>query len=103
MDVRDRIVAACDAGLESRLAIRLSGVTHRRRGYAGCCNVAVNQATRPPLTGRCGRKPFCVGPLRQRLETLLTAQPDVTLAGLRDRTGVPCLLAAIGKTLHRLG
>ncbi len=56
-----------------------------------------------PFTGRHGRKPFCVGPLRQRFKTLLVAQPDVTLVELRDRTGVPCTLAAIGKILHRLG
>jgi transposase len=56
-----------------------------------------------PLTNRLGRKPVFSGPLLERLEQLVDQQPDVTLAELRDRTGVSCSLVAICKTLQRLG
>ena len=102
MDLRDRVIAACDAGQESRteIAKRFNVSTawirrllqrRRERGEYG------------PLTSKRGRKPIFDGPLQQRLEALIAEQPDVTLAELRDRTGVGCTLAAICKTLQRLG
>jgi transposase len=102
MDLRERVVAACDAGRESRteIAKRFNVSTawirrllqrRRQRGEYG------------PSTTKRGRKPIFDGPLRERLEALIAEQPDVTLAELRDRTGVDCTLAAICKTLQRLG
>ncbi|HUU23080.1 MAG TPA: IS630 transposase-related protein [Phycisphaerae bacterium] len=101
MDLRDRVIAACDAGLESRAEIAkrfdvstawIRRLLQRRRelGHYG------------PLTTRPGRKPIFVGRLRERLEAFVAEQPDATLAELRDRTGVNCTLAAICKTLQRL-
>ena len=102
MDLRDRVVAACDAGLGSRGEIAeqfgvstawIRRLLQRRRetGQYG------------PLTTNRGRKPVFAGRLREQLENLVEQQPDVTLAELRDRTGVNCSLAAICKTLQRLG
>ena len=101
MDLRDRVVAACDAELESRAKIAerfdvstawIRRLLQRRRelGHYG------------PLTTRRGRKAIFVGRMRERLEELIEQQPDATLAELRDRTGVNCTLAAICKTLQRL-
>jgi transposase len=101
MDLRDRVVAACDAGLWSRAEIAqrfdvstawIRRLLQRRRetGQYG------------PLTTKRGRKPVFAGRLRERLEKLVQRQPDATLAELRDRTGVTCTLAAICKTLQRL-
>lgn len=56
-----------------------------------------------PSTARRGRKPVFAGRLRERLEKLVEQQPDATLAELRDRVGVTCSLAAVCKTLQRLG
>lgn len=102
MDLRDRVVAACDAGRESRAEIAkrfkvstawVRRLLQRRRelGHYG------------PLTTKRGRKPVFDGPLQKRLEALIAEQPDATLAELRDRTGVDCTLAAMCKTLQRLG
>ena len=101
MDLRDRVVAACDAGVRSRAEIaeqfnvstawiRRLLQRRRERGQYG------------PLTTKRGRKPVFAGRLRERLEKLVEQQPDATLAELRDRTGVTCTLAAICKTLQRL-
>lgn len=101
MDLRERVVGACDAGLESRVEIAerfdvstawIRRLLQRRReiGHYG------------PLTTKRGRKPVFVGRLCERLEKLVKQQPDATLAELRDRTGVNCTLATICKTLQRL-
>jgi transposase len=101
MDLRDRVVSACDAELGSRAEIAeefgvstawIRRLLQRRRetGQYG------------PLMTKRGRKPVFVGRLRERLEKLVERQPDATLAELRDRTGVTCTLAAICKTLQRL-
>lgn len=102
MDLRDRVVAACDAGGSSRAEIAeefgvspawIRRLLQRRRetGQYG------------PLTTKRGRKPIFVGRLRERLEELVEQQPDATLEELRDRVGVTCTLAAVCKSLQRLG
>ena len=103
MDLRARGVEACDRepgrGSQARIA-RQFGVSpawigkllqrRRQRGEYG------------PLMTQRGRKPVFTGQLRERLEKRVQEQPDVTLAELRDRTGVNGSLAAICKTLQRL-
>ena len=102
MDLRDRIVAACDTGLRSRVEIAsqfgvstawIRRLLQRRRqtGQYG------------PLMTKRGRKAVFVGQRRERLEEFVTRQPDATLEELRDRTGAACSLVAICKTLQRLG
>lgn len=101
MDLRDRVVGACDAGVGTRAEIAeefdvspswIRRLLQRRRetGQYG------------PLTTKRGRKPAYVGAACERLEKLVEQQPDATLAELRDRTGITCSLAAICKTLQRL-
>ncbi len=102
MDLRDRVVAACDAqaGTRAEVASRFAVSTawirrllQRRRetGHYG------------PRTTRRGRKPVFSGRLLSRLEQQVAEQPDVTLAELRDRLGVSCSLVAICQTLQRMG
>ena len=104
MDLRKRVLAACDRGREwgarSRIAEQFGVSTewirtllHRRRltGDYG------------PLMTKRGRKPVFAAKKLARLEQLVQEQADATLAELRDRTGVKCSLAAICKTLQRLG
>lgn len=102
MDLRDRVVAACDAAVSSRAEIAEEfGVSpawvrrllqrRRERGHYG------------PSTTKRGRKPIFVGRVRERLEKLVQQQPDATLEELRDRAGVTCTLAAVCKSLQRLG
>jgi len=102
MDLRDRIVAACDTGSRSRVEIaKQFGVStawirrllqrRRQTGQYG------------PLMTKRGRKAAFVGRRLERLEELVAAQPDATLEELRDRTGAACSLVAVCKTLQRLG
>jgi len=102
MDLRDRVVAACDAKGGTRAAIAerfkvstawIRRLLQRRRetGHYG------------PRTTRRGRKPVFSGRLLARLDKQVAEQPDVTLVELRDRLGVSCSLVAICKTLQRLG
>jgi transposase len=48
-----------------------------------------------PLHHRAGRKPMILPRHRQRFAALLKKQSDLTLAELRDATGLTCSLAAI--------
>jgi len=104
MDLRKRVVEAYSQeparGLQASLAKRF-GVSpawvcgllrrYRQTGDYG------------PLKTRRGRKGVFVGRRREQLEELVAQHPDATLAELRDRTGANCSLAAIYKTLQRLG
>lgn len=102
-DLRERVVAAYDResgwGSQARIAKRF-GVSP-----AWICNLLQRRRRTGdygPLKTKRGRKPVFSGHLLERLEKLVQKQPDVTLAELRDRTGVNCSLAAICKTLQRL-
>lgn len=103
MDLRERVVEAYDRepgwGSQVRIAKRF-GVSP-----AWICNLLQRRrqtGNYGPLKTKRGRKPVFSGHLLKRLEKLVQKQPDVTLAELRDRTGVSCSLAAICKTLQRL-
>jgi transposase len=102
MDLRERVVAACDRAREERVVIAaqyavstawIRRLLQRRRetGQYG------------PRTTQRGRKPVFAGRLAVRLEALVAQQPDATLAELRQRSGVTCSLPALCKTLQRMG
>jgi transposase len=102
MDLRDRVIAACDEGVLTRGEIAeqfgvstawIRRLLQRRREHG-------NYA---PLRSRPGRKPVFSGPRIQRLEQLLAEQPDATLAELRSRSRVACSVVTVFKTLRRLG
>lgn len=102
MDLRDRVVAACDSGAWTREEIAeqfcvstawIRRLLQRRRELGSYA----------PLTGRRGRKPVFSGPAVQRLERLVAEQPDATLAELRARSGVACSVVTVFNTLRRLG
>lgn len=102
MDLRDRVVAACDSGRWKRQEIAerfgvstawIRRLLQRRRehGHYG-----------PRRTKR-GRKPAFTAETLERLDRMAEAQPDATLAELRDRCGVSCSLVTVSSTLARLG
>ena len=98
MDLRTRVLAACDAGQRTKAVAATFGVSpswvrrlkqHRReRGDAA------------PRTGggSRGRKID-----RGRLAALVGEQPDATLVELRDRLGVAVTAWAVCKALRELG
>src|SRR5262245_9891459 len=100
-DLRERVVRACDAGRGTRQQIAdLFGVStawvrrllQRRRE-----------------TGSFAAKPHAGGPTPKmspdrydRLAVLVTAQPDATLAELRERLGTAVHLSTVARALARL-
>jgi transposase len=102
MDLRDRVVSACEAGDLTRREVAAEfGVTTRW----------IRQLVRRQReTGDYGPKghgggrsaAFDASALR-RLERLVRQQPDATLAELRERCGVDCSLVTVHNTLKRLG
>lgn len=100
MDLRLRVIAACDAGQPTKAVAATFSVSpawvrrlkQRRRERGG--DLA------PPRAGggSRGRKID-----RGRLAELVGEQPDATLAELRGRPGVSCTPWAVCKALRELG
>ena len=101
MDLRDRVVAACDSGewtpteVAEQFGISRAWVyrlLQRRREEGGY-----------RLKGHGGgRQPAFSGQALNRLDHLVQQQPDATLKELRQQSGVPCSLTAVFNALKRL-
>jgi transposase len=96
LDLRKRVLADCDAGLETKPVAEKYGVSRtwvralkQRRRETG--EIAARRGG--------GRKPKIDRP---RLAALVAADPDATLAELRERLGIPCALSAVWKALAAL-
>jgi transposase len=102
LDLRERILAAYDAGHDSRetVAVRF-GVSE------GMVKKLLQQRRRigdlRPQHHRAGRKRKIQAAERLRLRQQLAAKPDLTLAELRARTGLQCTLPAIHYVLAAMG
>jgi transposase len=102
MDLRERVIAACDAGDATReqVAVRFSVSARwvrdllRRRREAG--------SIAPKPRGG-GRPPAFDGEAAERLRAAVAAEPDATLAELAGAAGVACAPSAVHGTLKRLG
>ena len=102
MDLRDRVVAACDEGVDTRDEIAEQfGVSKswmwrllQRRCESG---------TYAARKGQRGRKPVFDAKSLKALDGLVERQPDATLEELRARIGASCSLVTIFNTLARLG
>jgi transposase len=102
MDLRDRVVSACDAGELTReeiaeefgVSLRWIRQLLRRRRETGDYG---------PQGHGGGRSAAFDAPDLKRLERLVRQQPDATLAELRERMGVDCSLVTVHNTLKRLG
>jgi len=100
MDLRTRVLTDCDAGMKAEEAAAKYRVSrawvHRllqRRRETG--EIAPRRQTK--FRERCLRKEA-----EERLRTLVTAQPDRTLAELRDALPTTASLATIWRALSRL-
>lgn len=97
-ELRDRVLAACDRGMQTRQVARIFSVSEswvrrikqRRREHG--------QTTPRPMGGATVIKIDLV-----RLRELVSQQPDATLEALRQRLGVACHPWSIGLALRRLG
>ena len=100
IDVRERMLAAYDAKLgNQREVARMFGVT-RQSVYNLLRQRARTHSIQPRHGG--GRKAAFTGQKLEQLRSWVRQQPDVTLAELRERTGVLCSLVAVHNALVRL-
>lgn len=91
LDLRERILAAYDAGNDTR-----ETVASRFRVSEGMVKKLLQQRRRigeiRAQHHRAGRKPKIQAADRLQLRQQLAAKPDLTLAELRERTGLKCTL-----------
>ena len=99
MDLRSRVVRDCDAGLSSKAAAERYHVSRawvdalkQRRRETGAI---------PPRKQTRWRTPI-LAPDLPRLETLITEQPDRTLAELQQALGTSASLATIWRAIERM-
>jgi transposase len=102
MDLRERVVAACDRGEGTREEIA-------RRFLVGVAWV-YRLLKRRRETGSIGPKPHGGGqrpafdpPTAERLRQAVADRPDATLEELRDTVGVACGTSAVHRALEKLG
>jgi transposase len=100
MDLRKRVLAACDGGHGTTQVAELFEVSSawvrrlkQRRRELG---------TIAPLPRRSGPIPKLNAPRQKRLRQLVQAQPDATLAELRSRLGLQISLGQLCRTLHKM-
>ena len=98
MDLRQRVIDDCDAGLATKQVAQKYSVSP-----AWVRRLKQHRRERGDLTPRTGggfrsRK---IDP--DRLRELVEQQPDATLEELRERLDVGCSAWAVGKALRRLG
>jgi transposase len=101
MDLRKRVIEACDEGqtiaqVSKRFRVSTSFVEklQQRRRESGTLAAK-------PHGG--GRQPRLSPEHDQRLRALLAAQPDTTLAELREKLGIKVHLSSLWYRLQRLG
>ena len=102
VDLRERILSACEAGEETRaeiaeqFGVSLSWIYTllRRWRNTGSCL---------PSVGKRGRRPKISSESLERLRQLVRETPDATLEELRRKLRVRCSLSTMHNTLLRLG
>ena len=102
MDLRERVVAACDRGegtreeIAKRFRVGVAWVYRllQRRRQTG--------SIEPKLHGG-GQKPAFDPPAAERLRQAVEDRPDATLEELREAVGVACGRSAVHRALGKLG
>jgi transposase len=97
MDLRYRVIAACDAGKQTKVVATTFGVSP-----AWVRRLKQHRRERGDIFPRIGGGPPPRKIDRTRLAELVSQQPDATLVELRDRLGVSVTPWAICKALREL-
>ncbi|MFO0950595.1 MAG: IS630 transposase-related protein [Isosphaeraceae bacterium] len=102
MDLRERVVAACDArdGTREQIAARFSVSVSWVRGLLKRRRETGSIAPRPRGGGRA---PAFDAAAAERLREAVRADGDATLAELAEAAGVACAPSAVHRALSRLG
>jgi transposase len=98
MDLRLRVINACDAGGKTGAVAKTFGVSP-----AWVRRLKQHRRERGDIVPRTGGGSRGRKIDRDRLAALVEEQPDATLVELRDRLGVSVTPWAIGKALRELG
>ena len=98
MDLRQRVIAACDQGQQTKAVAATFGVSP-----AWVRRLKQHRRERGDIAPRSGGGSRGRKIDRARLAELVRAQPDATLAELRDRLGVAVTAWAVCKALRALG
>jgi transposase len=98
MDLRQRVLNACDAGKRTKVVATTFGVSP-----AWVRRLKQHRRERGDIIPRTGGGSRGRKIDRDRLSKLVQEQPDATLVELRDRLGVSVTPWAISKALHELG
>ena len=102
MDLRERVVAACDEGVETRAEIAerfsvseswIRRLLQRRRETGSIA----------PRPRRGGQPPAFDDRAAGRLRQAVADDPDATLVELAEHSGVACSTSATDRALRRLG
>jgi|APHig6443718053_1056840.scaffolds.fasta_scaffold84053_1 transposase len=104
MDLRERVVAACDAGDQTVEVIAVRFKVSVRWIYKLLLR-RKQEATIAPRIWRRGRKAAFSGELLEQLEACLQERPDRTLEEIRELFSdrVSCSLQAVANAIQRLG
>jgi transposase len=102
MDLRERVVAACDRGegtreeIARRFRVGIAWVYRllQRRRETGSIE---------PKPHGGGQKPAFDPPAAERLRQAVADRPDATLEELREAIGVACGTSAVHRALEKLG
>lgn len=97
MDLRQRVIGACDAGKGTTEVARTFGVSP-----SWVRRLKQHRRERGDIVPRTGGGSRGTKIDRGRLAELVKAQPDATLVELRERLGVSCTPWAIAKALREL-
>jgi transposase len=101
MDLRERVVAACEAQTDTQVAVAkrfkvsiawVKRLLQRKR----------NRGSIAPDPHGGGRKPVFEGQALERLKAAVLETPDATLQELLDQTGVAASVMAVHRALERL-
>lgn len=102
LDLRERIVAACDGGAGTRLE-----VAKRFKASLGMVKKLLAQRGRTgDLRDRyryCGRPARLLPEHGRARRDVVAKEPDLTLAELKERLGLGCTVAAVHWVLGKLG
>lgn len=102
LDLRERIIKACDRGDETRPQI-----ARRFEVSLGMVKKLLDQRRRlgtiAALHHRSGRKPVILDSHRRQMRELLKETPDLTLEEIKARIGLTCTIQAIHYVLAGMG
>ena len=102
LDLRRRIVAACDRGTHTQeqvaelFGVSVAAVKNLLRQRRETGDIA-------PRYDRCGGRRKILGEHEAKLRELLSERPDMTLEELRDAAGLDCTVQAVHYALGRMG